>query len=454
MVGGASRYVNGGNTRAATPPGRAWAIIGAAVGFFDRFAFRSSSRRSTREGRLARDARARELAGDLGAAVALYTEAGLRDEAARVLLLRADAEPSVERRLAFCAAAAAGAASDELRRTARGRKALIAFDTLRGRGTAFLVSEVLAVARALEDAGELEHAAEAYALAGDAESEVRALTAAGAIEKLEERLRASETAHRAERELELGLRRLTDLDRTAERRAALELARASLSRPSMADDPRLVDAARGIRARLLRGPVVELEIGGQLGRWALGDEVTVGRGDATIVVASRSLSRRHLRVARAGVDGRAFVEDLATRNGTLLAGARLSGPLPVGAGVRLMLGGDVPCAVTPVTLPGGAAAFAIEVAGGRYLATLGALAANGWRVTAESTPDDAYVVLSTPEGIDRPYLGSYQLAARIELCHGDEIRAARGGPICLRVPAMRASSPLDDETHPHGDFVV
>jgi len=414
------------------------------VGFFDRFLSRSK-----REGRLARDARARELSGDLGAAVSLYAEAGLRDEAARVLLLRADAEPAAEKRIAFCAMAAAGAASEELRRKAAGRKALISFDTLRGRGGAFLPSEVLAVARELEDAGELEHAAEAYALAGDADAEVRALTAAGAIEKLEERLRVNETARRAERDLELGLRKLTDLDRTAERRAALELARRALAER---DDPRLAEAARGIRARLLRGPVIDLTLGAVTARWALGDEVTIGRGDATLVVPSRSISRRHLRVARgpAGV----FVEDLATVNGTLLAGARLSGPLPVGAGVSLRLGGEVPCSITPVTLPEGGVVYAIEVGGGRYLATVGPLEMFGWRIAVETTPDEAYVVLSTPEGRERPFLGSFQLAARIELCHGDEIRAARGGPVCLRVPALRASSPLDDETHPHGDHLA
>ena len=412
------------------------------MGFFDRFV--SSSKR---EGRLARDARARELAGDLAVAVTLYGEAGLRDEAARVLLLRADAEPVVEKRLAFCGLAAATAESDEIRRKARGRKALIAFDMLRGRGGSLLVNEILAVARELEEAGEPEHAAEAYALGGDADGEVRALTAAGAIEKLEERLRTSDAAARTSRDLELGLRRLGDLDRTAERRAALELARASLAER---DDPRLADAARGIRARLLRGPVVELEIEGQLARWALGDEVTIGRGDSTLVVASRSISRRHLRVARG--PGGVFVEDLATRNGTLLAGARLAGPLPVGAGVTLMLGGDVPCTITPLPSPAPGGAYLVEVGGGRYLAALGALDVSGWRVAVELTPDEAYVVLSTPDGAERPYLGAFQLAARIELSHGDEIRAARGGAVRLRVPAKRASSPLDDETHPHGDY--
>ena len=147
---------------------------------------------SKRESRPARKARERENAGDLGAAVELYTEAGLADDAARVLLLRADAEPSPEKRLAFCALAAQRAESPDLKRKARGRKALLAFDTLRRSGGAFLENEVLSVARELEECGELERAADAYALGGDHESEVRALTAAGAIERLEERLKASE----------------------------------------------------------------------------------------------------------------------------------------------------------------------------------------------------------------------------------------------------------------------
>jgi hypothetical protein len=407
------------------------------VGFFDRFLPKAK-----REGRLAREAHERELAGDLGAAVSLYTEAGSPDDAARVLLLRADAEPSPEKRMAFCAMAAETAADADLARKARGRKALIGFDALRGRGGAFLPSEVLAVARELEEAGELERAAEAYALAGDGEAEVRALTAAGAIEKLEERLKAAEAATRSQRELETSLRRIADLDRTAERRAALDVARAALAER---DDARIADAARAVRARLLRGPVVELEVDGERRRYALGGEVTIGRGDATIVVASRAISRRHLRIGRTR-DG-ACVEDLETRNGTMLAGARLSAPLPVGEGVSLMLGGEVPCRVEPVTT----GLFVIEVAGARYLAPLGDLPVHGWHVGVDATTDEGYVVLVTPEGAERPYLGHFQLAARVELAHGDEIRAARGGPVCLAVPAARAPS-IDDDPMAQGDF--
>ena len=68
------------------------------MGFFERLFSRSK-----REGRRAQEAHERELAGDLGAAVLLYGEAGLPDEAARVLLVRADAERSAEKRIAFCA---------------------------------------------------------------------------------------------------------------------------------------------------------------------------------------------------------------------------------------------------------------------------------------------------------------------------------------------------------------
>jgi pSer/pThr/pTyr-binding forkhead associated (FHA) protein len=411
--------------------------------------------RSKREGRTAREAREREEAGDLGAAADLYAEAGLGDEAARVLLLRADAEPSVEKRIAYCARAAQRAESEEVRRKARGRKALLAFDTLKRSGGSFLPNEVLAVARELEDTGELERAADAYSLGGDQEGEVRALTAAGAIERLEERLRQSERDTRSEREAEQRLRRIADLDRTAERRAALDLCRVALA---VREDPKILEAARAIRARLLHGPVVDLEIDGELRRYALGREVTIGRGEATIVLGSRAVSRRHLRLARgpAGV----FVEDLGTRNGTVIAGARIAGPIPVGDGLRLVLGSEVPCAIIPLALmpdaptPLGPAlvdqCFAVEIAGWRYLCPLGPLSAGGWQIGIEPGPigeDEPFVVLSSAGARARPLLGDFELATRVELCHGDEIRAARGGRVVLRVPGAGARQP-DEDTGP------
>jgi hypothetical protein len=167
------------------------------VGFFDRFVPKTQ-----RTNRQVKAARAKEMSGELADAVDLYQEAGLPDEAARVLLMRADGERSAEKRIALLALAAYTAQSEDIKKKAAGRKALVSFDVLRGRGGSFLKSEVLAVARELEEAGELEPAADAYALAGDADGEIRALTAAGAIERLEDRLRANEAATRDERDLE------------------------------------------------------------------------------------------------------------------------------------------------------------------------------------------------------------------------------------------------------------
>jgi hypothetical protein len=408
------------------------------VGFFDRFLGNASS-----EGRRVKAARAKELAGDLPAAVDLYQEAGLPDEAARVLLLRADVERSAEKRIALFSLAAYTAASEEIRQRARGRKAMVAFDVLRGRGGSFMKSEVLSVARELEDAGELEQAADAYALAGDAESEVRVLAAAGAIERLEERLRVTEATAREQRDLDLALRRISDLDRTAERRAALELALATLAK---GEDDRIADVARAIRARLTRGPVVDLEIRGELLCYALGAEVTIGRGDSTILIASRAVSRRHLRIFRG--EGDVFVEDLGTRNGTSLAGARIDGPIPVGQGVKLELGGEVPCEIHKLTGKGLAPGdlFKVEVAGLTFAVPLGELKVDDLRIEHEAVRDESFVVLRTPDGAARPYLGDFQLAARVELCGGDEIRKERGGPVQIRVPSAHMASLSQEET--------
>ncbi len=400
------------------------------MGLFDRLGDLWSGSR-------AKEARKRELAGDLEAAAALYVEAGRPDDAARLLLLRADAEGSPARRIALCALAAATAVDEALRRRAAGRKALLGLDVLRGGGGALLRTDVVEVARDLEAVGEHERAAEAYALVGDIEGEVRALTAAGAIEKLEARLVRDEAADRGRVEREHALLRLDDLDRGGERRAALGVARSLAGGP---ESERAADAARGITARLARGPVVDLEIDGEPVRCALGDEVTVGRGEATIVVASRAVSRVHLRIGR--VTAGAVVEDLGTRNGTLIAGARLEGSIPVGEGVRVELGGEVPCAIAPrgVDASGASTEVVVEVAGERYLAPLGELRVRGWRIGREVEGDQAFVVLRTPDGASRPILGELEVGAVAELCVGDEFRAERGGPVRLRVVAPRGGS--------------
>lgn len=398
------------------------------MGLFDLFSrSKDEARRKT--------ARARELAGDLEGAVEAYLEAELPDEAARVLLLRADAERSAERRLAFCALAQETATDPDLQKKARARKALLGFDLLRGKGASLLTSEVLAVARELEDAEELERAADAYAMAGDTEGEVRALTAAGAIERLEERLRATEASARSENERATVLRRIADLDRTAERRSALEACDAWLAKHH---DEKVGATALSIRARLLRGPVVDLSIDGERTRFALGDEVTVGR-DGTIAVGARAVSRRHVRLFR-GPAG-PMVEDLGTRNGTTLAGARLTAAVPIGDGVTIRLGGEVPCSLAPVgATEAHGPLVAVDVGGERYHAALGPLVLFGWELRHVQEGSASFVVVRTPAGAQPPFLGEYQLAREVELCAGDAFSTARGARPRLQAPG--------DQPHP------
>jgi len=384
---------------------------------------RLALRRGTR-----REARAKllERRGELAGAVEAYLDADLPDEAARVLLLRADGDSEADRRLAFCAQAAVLAQDTDLRRTATVRRALLKLDILKERGGA-LPSELSAVGRELAKEGEHERAADAFALAGDTEAEVTALTRSGSIERLEETLDVSADLARRDREQELLLRRIEDLDRTAERRRALDLAEAWLDEH---DDERMRDLARSIRTRLVRGPVLNLVVDGERVRFAMGSEVTVGRGaQATLVVSSRAISRNHLRVSRS--NELAMVEDLGTRNGTMLAGARLCDRIPVGEGLQLRLGGEVPCDVRPG--PGGPAGpVEIDVAGRLVRAPLGELLVHGWRIRSAGSGETHCVQLLS-ELRNRPFLGDYELAARIELAVGDALSTTRGGPVCLEV---------------------
>jgi hypothetical protein len=371
----------------------------------------------------ARAAEKLERLGELENAALAYVEAALPDEAARVILLRADAEPSLERRVSLFERAAGLAADPEIARKARARKARLAYDLVRAHGT-LARSELFGAAQELEVAGEHELAAEAFKLLGDTDGEVRALTAAGAIEKLEERLKSDAATSKRDHDRAFATRRATDLDRGGERRAALRAAAEALAH---GPDERLEDLSRAIRHRLVRGPTCGLVLDGEAAAVAFGERVTIGRGGATIVVASRSVSREHIVVRREG--DVVVVEDLGTRNGTFLAGARLGAPLPVGEGVSLMLGADLPCRIEPKL--GG---VSIAVAGAVFVAPLGPLRHGGWSLDVETDEGEAYLVLES--SADAPaFLGELLAARRIDLAAGDAVARARGGPVVLRVGA-------------------
>ncbi len=391
-----------------------------------------------RKKRLLDRAKKKELAGNLDAAIALYVEADAPDEAARLFLLKADAEADPDKRMLLCAQAARVGQDGPHAREAHKRKALIAFDLVRGSGKTTMRGELSRVAAELERCGEWEKAVEAHRLAGDTEAEIRVLKEAGAIEQLEERLRQTSQAARVERDRAQLLRRMRDLDQIAERREAIASARQWLARDH---DEQVALELERIRSRLVAGPVIDLEVHGARLTYVLGTTITIGRANADIVVHSGAISRQHLRLSRR--DGVAMVEDLATRNGTFLAGARLSGALAIGAGVALDLAGEVPCRLSPAFSDGEGAApdspIAVEVAGETHIVPLGPLVIGDWQIVDAHDGADHFIVLRTPDGREPPYMAGYRLAHRIELCEGDELRQTRKGAVVLAVPGPPAS---------------
>ena len=383
---------------------------------------------SSRKRRIAQ-ARRLELAGQLEQAAELYLQAEQGDEAARVLLLRTDAEPDLGRRIVLCGQAARVGRGSEPGRTAERRKALLRYELCRSPAGSAMRGELGAIAGELEQAGEWQRAAEAYALGGDRAGELRVLEQAGAIEQLEKRLGEDGARERHERERTQLLEQLGDLDRVAERRKALRLGRGWLEREP-GDEAVSLELER-IRARLLSGPIVALEIEGRKERYALGAEVTIGRAEATIVVCSSAVSRQHLRLSRR--EGLPWIEDLATRNGTTLGGARVARALPVGAGLTLLLAGQVDCRIEPVDAQDPAGPVAVVVADGRTVAPLGPGRAGPWLLSAERDGELDLVLLRTPAGQQAPCLGALRLGPEVELAVGDELRAEREGPVVLRV---------------------
>ncbi len=386
------------------------------MGIFDIFA--------PRRGRLVDEARAKEREGDLGRAVELYLEASAPDDAARVLLLRSDAEPSAERRMAFADNASRIAMDAELKKRALAQKADIALGVARAGGRTPSGLELTKIGADFEACGELVRAAEVYALSGDREAEVRVLAASGDVDAVEARLDSDAAAERASRDREATLQSVRDLNQMGRRREALETARAWLARHG---DDALEVFVRTLDERVLRGPAAELEVEGRRARIVFGDEVIVGRGDGDIAVTSSAVSRRHLRLWREG--GVAVVEDLGTRNGTTVAGARMAAPIPIGDDIAVELGGVVACSIKRSSLGG----VLVALNQAEHLVPLGPLDVAGLRIEWVKGGERSFVVVHAMDAETPPVLGEFSIVGRVELAIGDEIRIRRDGAIVLRV---------------------
>lgn len=382
------------------------------MGAFSRFV-----RRRLERGRLFR-ARRQEALGRLGQATALYLEAGERGEACRLFLLRAERALDAEERLGFLSQALELSEGDE-QAEIQSRRARLKLDLVQGGALTFGHGELMALGEELEQLGKLLDAATVYARAGDTDAEARVLVAAGAVDKLEQVLDAKQREQQSHRQHEALEQRVQDLELSGNRRQALALSRSS----AMADDQATVLAGRGIELKRCTGSSLNVAIDGDQLEVAFGDSVTLGRAGATVVVEAPAVSRKHLEVRRAA--GGLEVLDLGSSNGTLLAGARLDVPVPVGDGVDLELGGEVPVRVEPWQ-----DGVCIAVAGRRVHAPLGPLVVGRWRIAP--SPEDGWLELVAPEGA-APCRGKVRLDANVQLLSGDAFSEELDGPVRFEV---------------------
>ena len=362
-------------------------------------------------------ARRAEARGDLEDATALYMEAGEMSEAARLFALRAETTQEARSRLNLLAQAAS-VATGETAADLQRRRAKLALDLARAGTIRLSSSELSDLGHTLEELDESVLAASAFSLAGDVEAQTRSLVAAGAIERLEEVLHTQEAQARQKRRLQQLYQRVFDLRLAGRRREALAIARSE----GLLTDERAAALVREIDALRAEGPTTRLVVDGSELEVAFGDSITIGRADATITVASPSVSRAHLGIRRAS--GRIEAFDLGSRNGTFVAGARVEVPVGVGAGLELLLGGDVPMRIEPH-----GDAVRVEIAGRNLYAPLGPLEIGAWRV---EPGDDDWLELSADPAAP-VLLGELRVDPVIELCRGDELRERPAGDVRLRV---------------------
>ncbi len=367
-----------------------------------------------------------ELRGDLEKAVELFGLAGAPEEAARVMILRGDAETDPRVRMRhYTQAVATAPEGHAVRDEARRKRAALLVGTFGGAALSETARrELRGAGKELLDLGDAAHAAEAFRLAGDTDGEAKALAQAGDVESLELLLTEQQRRERAERERNEQHAEFELLVSTGRRREAVDKADRWLS--GHTDDNTLRERVSQIRARRATGPIAQVWIRGKAAPIVLGDEVVIGRTEGTLRIPSQAVSRQHLRIARE--NGVVVVRDLGSRNGTQLRGMNLVGAIPVGEGLELTLGKEVRLRVTPT--PALEDAVAIEVSGATYVAPLGTARIPDvpWQLVAGA---DAWIELVSSGAA--PFAGDVALGDRTTLLVGDVLAGERGGAEVLRV---------------------
>lgn len=371
-------------------------------------------------------ARQAELRGDLAKAAELFGRADADEDVARIMMLRADAEPDPRARLSFFVQAAAAAPSESaIRKDARIRRAKTMIALAKGSvQSAAIRMDLLAAAKELEELGEAADAADAYRMCGDPDAEARALAAAGKIDELEALLEHDQAKERLSIATRVRGEKIDEALSSGRRRDALALC--DVAAKADPNDRGARDGAESLRAKRATGLVASVAIHGKNSRIVLGEEVVVGRSEGQIQIPSHAVSRRHLALFRR--DGVVFARDLESRNGTTLRGMRIANELPIGGGIDLSLGNEVPISIAPCDdLEGG---IAIEVGGVRYVAPLGAakLGVGDWELACGEGDWLELRFSKTPA-----FLAQMSLASPVTLLVHDAISSERDAPPALEI---------------------
>ncbi len=286
-----------------------------------------------------RQARKAEAEGRFRDAAALYAEADLPEDAAKAFLFHAARATDPDERVLAYRDALRWLPEDHPKHVevnAQIGLALLEAAQSRGAHTAEERRRLEEAAERLERAGKPERAATAWELLGRPDDVARCLQAAGDVERLEALLEARSAEAQRERTLR---RHVGDYEMalaTGARREARDALRQALR--EVPDDAEVAELLQRLEARWLPSGGLTLRVDGRRLRFVAGPELVVGR-EGDLPVRGASVSRRHCVLRR---DGDALVvQDLGSRNGTLLRGVPIDGALRRSGATEIGLGDDV-----------------------------------------------------------------------------------------------------------------
>jgi hypothetical protein len=281
-----------------------------------------------------------EAAGDYSEAARAYALCGENAKVAEMHLLRAERAPSSEARLGELKAAIRWADTESPEGIAARRR--IARALYRWAKTGGVLSEadrqvVREAAALFESSGDPSGAGECFELIGDDSAAAEAYQRAGDVERLESVLGRDESRRRKERRAS---------DAHDEYRLRLESGERGLALIALRQ---CVEDARGaekasfrreldeLLARRLSDGFVALRARDRERRYAGRFPLVIGREvGCQFVLRDAGISRQHSEIVR--VDAGFVVRDLGSRNGTLLAGMRVEGALPLAGAGELGIG--------------------------------------------------------------------------------------------------------------------